>query len=126
MIDSLYQCTVPTAEAVIKNLESKEQSQQDQKITIWLHRYIRSCRKSELSQFIRFITGSASFSPNTTIKLEFINQPTSYLRPFSKTCLKILILPRQYISFTALRENLKFNINNTENWTVYDGVAINT
>ena len=82
MIDSLYNCTVPTAESVIKNLHSNEQRLQDQKITTWLRRYIRSCTKTELSQFIRFITGSTSFPPNTTTKLEFF---TSYLRPFSKT-----------------------------------------
>ena len=122
MIDALYHCTTPTADLVIKNLESNEVCNMDQKITTWVHRYIRNCTRSELSQFLRFITGSSTFTENTVIKLEFVNQNLAYLRPVSKTCFKILILPRQYSCFTQLRENLNFCINNADNWTVHDSI----
>ena len=120
MIDALYQLTVPSSSALIDNIEATKVNAQDQKVTTWLHRYLRSCTKDELVLFVRFVTGSNCYDPNTKIKVEYVNQPPDHLRPASKTCFKILILPRQYASFTRLRENLKFYISNTGNWNVYD------
>ncbi|WP_215898166.1 hypothetical protein, partial [Acinetobacter baumannii] len=48
MLDALYDCTVPTAEELINQIEANEVTAQDQKITTWLFRYVRSLTKSEL------------------------------------------------------------------------------
>lgn len=120
MFASIFDCMVPSEEDLISCITPNECNQKDQKITTWLHRYIRSCTKIELFQLVRFITGSASFPPKTSVKLEFTDQPINHLRPLSKTCFKILILPRQYLSFTHLSDNLNLYLNNKENWNVHD------
>ena len=120
MLDALYVCTIPCPENVIQNLVVDENNKQDAKITTWIHRYIRSCNKDELVRFIRFITGSSTFPPSSSIKLQFVDQDPSYLRPLVKTCFKILIIPRQYSSFTQLRENINMHMGNSENWSVFD------
>ena len=50
--------------------------------------------------------GFFKLSPNTHIKLQFVDQTPPRLSPFSKTCIKILILPWQYTSFTHLKDNI--------------------
>ena len=54
MFDAIYECCTPTAENIIRNLESNEVNKQDQKVTTWLHRYIRSFSKDALVRFVRF------------------------------------------------------------------------
>lgn len=120
MMDALYKCTIPTAVDVIDSIQVAEKSQHEQRLTTWVHRYIRSCSQSDLCFFLRFITGSKSFIPKTVIKLEYANQPPDHLRPNSKTCFKILTLPRQYSSFTQLRENFSLHMGNTDNWYLHD------
>ena len=122
MFESIYLCAIPNAEIVIENIIANEVCPQDQNITTWTHRYIRSCSSEELLRFLRFVTGSTNFPPNTTIKIEFVDQPQTHLRPYAKTCFKILIMPRQYASFTQLSENLNFHISHPSNWAVYDSI----
>ena len=43
MINSLFESLTPTHERLINCLEPCECNAQDQKITTWFHRYIRSC-----------------------------------------------------------------------------------
>ena len=62
MLESLYLSTIPCASKVIESLEANELSTQDQRVTTWLHRYLRSCANEELTRYIRFVTGSASFT----------------------------------------------------------------
>ena len=76
IIDSLYYRIIQTPETVII-FKVNEIGQYDQKITTLIHRYTKSCSKTELSQFSRFITGSARFPPSTIIKLG-VRQSTSY------------------------------------------------
>ena len=124
MISSLYDCTLPTSEKILSNLDANESCNQDQKVVTWLHRYIRCCSKEELQMLLRFVTGSPSIQPNMKIRVEFVDQMAQHLRPCSKTCFKILILPRQYSSFTEMKENLTVYIQNTSNWCVDDNILM--
>ena len=119
-ICSVYSMMVPTSCAIINCIQAIENTSHEQHLTTWLHRHIRNLTKSELNSFLRFVTGSSSFDPNMVIKVEYINQPQGHLRPCCKTCFKILYLPRQYESFTQLRENLCFYTNNSANWSLFD------
>ena len=120
MFESIYSCSIPKAENVIEKLIANESCPRDQNITTWVHRYIRSCTNHELLRFIRFVTGSTNFPPNTRIKMEFIDQAKGNLRPYAKTCFKIFVISRQYSSFTELSDNLNFHIGHPSNWAVYD------
>ena len=102
-----------------------ERIAKDGKVTTWLNRYIRNYSKHGLLQFIRFVTGSSNFSPNTHIKLKFVDQTQPHLSPFSNTCFKILILPRQYTSFTHLKDNIDTYLSNEENWVGYTWHVLN-
>ena len=119
--DSLYNSNLPSSELLIEKISVTELSNHEQKITTWVHRYIRSCNTTELSTFLRYVTASASM-PKKSIKLEYVNQPMEYIRPMSQTCFCILFLPRQYQSFSQLRNNLNRWIQNDqpENWKMQD------
>ena len=119
MLEMLYEKNIPTPSKVIENLLIVESNKIDAKITTWLHRYLRSCDRAELSRFIRFVTGSDLFD-QTKIRCEFVNQPVEHLRPKSKTCFKMFYLPRQYLSFYHLRDNLNLYMKDTSTWTVHD------
>lgn len=122
MLNSLFKLTTPTSAVVMKAIDTNEINAQDQKVTTWVHRYLRSCTKYELIRFVRFITGSSCFIPNAKLKVEFVNQPPEHLRLLSRTCFKILILPVQYSSFTWLNDNLDFHMRNSCNWDVLDNM----
>jgi len=120
MIDSLYSLCTPTADSLIKQLLVDETCPQDATITTYLHRYIRSCSKNDLQLLVRFITGSTTLLPNATIKVEFVDQSPKYLHPLSQTCFKILILPRQFRSFTQFSQVIPTHLSSEEHWSVYD------
>ena len=86
ILDSLYDCTIPFPETIIEHLEPKLGWQKDQSVFTWLNRYIRSCTKTQLQMFVRFITGSSNSAPGTIIQVQFVNQPIDYLMPVSQTC----------------------------------------
>ena len=120
LFDSIYDCPITSSAKVTESVDAVERSAKDGKVTTWLNRYIRNYSKHRLFQFIRFVTGSSNFSPNTHIKLQFVDQTPPHLSPFSKTCFEILILPRQYTSFTHLKDNIGTYLSNKENWVIHD------
>lgn len=69
MFDALYECTKSTPESLIANIASNETTAKDQKITTWFHRFIRSCTEDVLHALVRFVTGSVTLMPNSSIKL---------------------------------------------------------
>jgi hypothetical protein len=119
-IDSIFLLVRPNAESFIAALVTNEQSKQEGKVVTWLHRYIRACTGLELSRLIRFITGSPCLSPNSKIKVEFIDQTIFSLMPRSQTCFKIFLLARQYSSFTMFEKNLNSFLGNSETWKLHD------
>ena len=88
MINSLFESLTPTHERLINYWEPCECNAQDQKITIWFHRYICSCSNEQLEKLVRFITASSSLPYDTQIKIQFVNQPPKYLRPHHRRVLK--------------------------------------
>eukprot|EP00111_Clytia_hemisphaerica_P001514 TCONS_00004350-protein len=112
LLEEIYVRSKPSSEAIIENLLVNEESNHEQRIITWLHRYISACNENELSQLLRFITASASMMTNSKIKVIFCNLPVDYLKPGSQTCFGILYIPRQYSSFTQLTNNFNKYIQN--------------
>ena len=125
MLDSINAKTQPTPEHIINLLNIAESNQSEQKITTWLHRFIRSADKDILHQLARFITGSENLVPDELIKVEFTDQSVDHIRPIAETCFKILRLPRQYQSFSHLNDNLIYYLSHEELWAVSDTPIIN-
>ena len=121
LFDKIYLETVPTSTSIIESIHVRETTNHEQNITTWLHRYVRCCTPAQLATFLRFITASSSMLQKK-IKLHYVDQQTGYLRPTSETCFCILNLPRQYSSFTDLRNNLNRWIQNdsTVLWQMSD------
>ena len=120
MMDSIRSMTNATPGRIMKALDVIENNNTEQRITTWLHRFIRSAEKDTLHQFVRFITGSANLIPHDIIKVEYVDQQQEYVRPIAETCFKILKLPRQYVSFSHLSENILYFLNNEDLWVVSD------
>lgn len=119
---SIYRCVIPTPEKVINAISTNEVQQVDQKITTWLHRFIRSCCHDDLLCFMQYITGSCNLWPSDILKVEFVDQPVDHLRPMTQTCFKVLQLPRQYVSFSQMSENIKKFIKTDEFWVIQDDI----
>ena len=124
MMGSIRAMTNATPARIMNALNIVENTQADQKVTTWLHRFIRSAEKDTLHQLIRFITGSSNLIPDDIIKVEYIDQHKEYVRPIAETCFKILRLPRQYESFSHLYENILYYLSNEDLWVVSDAPII--
>jgi len=121
MISCIYEMHKATPEKVIDCLQSFAENHQESNIMSWLIRYIRNCTHEHLLEFIRYVTGSTSLPTGTLIAVKYVDQPIDYLRPVSKTCFKILFLPRQYSSYGALSKSFKvFVHSNPDCWVLYD------
>ena len=117
---SIQDCLVPDAEKVITSLDIREIQIQDQKITTWLHCYLRSNDENTIIFFFHFVIGSSTVSPKERIKVNYIDQPAFHVHPVSATCFKILNLPREYLSFSQFCDNLNKYILNESLWAVHD------
>ena len=120
MLDSVKSITDPTPDRIVNAMNVIEESQTDQKVTTWLHRFIRSSTKNMLFQLVRFVTGSSNLIPGDIIRVEYIDQSPDYVRPIAETCFMILRLPRQYVSFSHLNENMSYYLNSEDLWVVSD------
>ena len=121
LLDAMYEVIIPTSEKVIASLSTHETSKHEAKIITWLYRYVRNLGETSLRTFVQFITGSGNILPDTSIKVEFINMPFDHARPTSKTCFKILYIPRQYSSMSEMKDNFDYYIlSNLQNWGVHD------
>ena len=122
MIDALYSSTKPTSSRLIKSLCVSEQCAKDQKLTTWLHRFIRSCTNGRLGSLIRFVTGMTNLMPDAKIKVEYVNQRPGNIRPLSQTCFRILLLPRQYASFYEMKTNVTTYLRSEDSCQVNDNL----
>ena len=118
MFLSIYDCLVPNAEKIITSLDTGKIHMQNQKITTWLHRYLRSIDEKTMIFFLRFVTGGSTVIPNERIKVNYIDQPASHVHP--ATCFKIINLPRQYLSFSQFCDNLNKYMLNESLWAVHN------
>lgn len=119
-ITAWFALNQPSPEKLIKCLLVTEENKQEGKVVTWLHRYIRGCSKNQLHKLVRFITGAVSITPTVIIKVTFVDQMVTSLLPGSKTCIKILYVPRQYFSFTNLISNFDFYFDSKSTWSVHD------
>ena len=120
ILDAVLMSAIPDSEKLINSLITTESTKQEGKIITWLHRFIRCCSQSELNRLLRFITGSQCLNPHKKIKVEFVDQSIPNLRPQSQTCFQILLISRQYTSFTQMTNNFNFFISNSDFWSVHD------
>ena len=107
MIDALYSSTKATFSRLIKSSCVSEKCAKFQKLTTWLHMFIKSC-----------------LMPDAKIKVEYVNQSPGNLCPLSQTCFHILLLCRKYASFYETKMNLTTCLRRKDIWQVNDNFIV--
>ena len=94
---------IPTAEAVVENLDGIELNNHYKKIRLAFIALLKVVYAlSDLKLLLRFVTGSATFISGNTIKVEYVSQHPRDVLPIAVTCFKILHLPMSvFIILTA-------------------------
>ena len=124
MIDALYSSTKATFSRLIKSLCVSEQCAKFQKLTTWLHMFIKSCTNTGLSSLIRFTSRMTNLMSDAKIKVEYVNQSPGNLCPLSQTCFHILLLCRKYASFYETKMNLTTCLRSKDIWQVNDNFIV--
>ena len=117
-IRSVYELSVPTTERLLNALSFNAANETESKIARWLERYIRNSSEDMLRRLVRFCTSLPMLLPNRSIGVAFVDQSPNHLHPVGAACFKILKLPRQYVTFSQLKENLDFFLANSHVWNM--------
>ena len=119
-IHALYSCCTPTPSNVVSSLYFVTSNQQEEKISKWLVRYLKSQDQKTLSRFLRFCTGSDLVYPGKSIKVEMVTMSDLAMRPKAQTCFSILTLSKNYRSYAHFYDNLDFYMHNPQVWELQD------
>ena len=119
-IASIYNLCQPTAQRIIDQVYMVQKDPKDGQMR-WMQRYLKICSNKALVNFLRFCTATDVMRPGCRIKVQTEFMPPEAIRPKSRTCFGIIILPRNYTSFAQLRRNLDFYLVRSPNlWDLSD------
>jgi hypothetical protein len=121
-IQSMYDLCQPTARRIISSLKCSPSDRKEAQVLRWLTRYLKASTDVILSNFMRFCSGTDVVVPGATIALKFNVMPAVALRPKARTCFRILILPKNYESFSQMRSNLDTYIGDPSLWDLKDNI----
>ena len=95
-------------------------SRAEERVASYLQRYINSSSPYNLELLLQFCTGYTKVDYNEKIKLEYVNQDSSYLNIASKTCFKILYIPRKIDYFNLFKTICDGSLQNPDAWRLDD------
>lgn len=119
-IASIYNLCQPTTQRIVDQIYMVQKDRKDDQIMRWLQRYLKICNNETLVNFLRFCTATDVMRPDCRIKVCTELMPPAAIRPKSRTCFSIIVLPRNYSSFAQLRKNMDFYLRNTNLWDLSD------
>lgn len=119
-IHAVYSVCTPTHTNVLENLQVMTEDRQEDKVSRWLIRYLKSKDDKLLCRFLRFCTGSDVVLPDRRIKVQMVHMSSSVMRPKAQTCFNILTLPKNYRTLAHLTENIDFYLYNPHLWELTD------
>ena len=119
-IASLYEMSRPTAARIMAALAFTPENAKEGQIFRWLERYLKGCSNQILAKFLRFCTASDVLLPDHNIAVSTEVMPPEAVRPRSYTCFRRLILPRNYQSYSQMRNNLDFYFRDCNIWDLND------
>ena len=119
-IKAMYQLTCPSRENVLRVLSSTPADSTEAKVFRWLCRYVKESDGDVLLNLVRFVTASSVVIPGEYISVRYEPMPLLAMRPKSKTCFKILVLPKSYNTFRNMKDNLDFYLRNQSEWDLED------
>ena len=116
----LYDCLSVTTDKVLSLLKIDDPStmtKAKETVFTYLKRYIRNLTQKELPRFLRFITGSATYSAGEPIKVIFHSYTGNLPHVLLHTCSSVIDLPTSgYDSFNDFRIQFDEVIKNAHSW----------
>ena len=119
-IASLYEISRPTASGIIAILECIPENPKEDQIFRGLERYLKGSSNEILAKFLRFCTATDVLLPDRGISVRTEVMPLVAIRPKSYTCFRRLTLPRNYQSYSQMRNNLDFYLRDCSGWDLND------
>ena len=113
----LWNMMAPTPLNILSNMDFTDfKSHEEERVASYLQRYINPSSPYNLELLLQFCTGCTSVDHNKKIKVEYVNHDSSYLNIASKTCFKILYIPRQIDSFNLFKTICDGSLQNPDAW----------
>ena len=113
--------TAPTPLNILSNMDfTGFKSRAEERVASYLQRYMNSSSPYNLELLLQLCTGCTTVYHNEKVKLEYVNQDSTYLNIASKTCFKILYIPRQIDSFNLFKTICDGNLQNVDAWRLND------
>ena len=120
-LKSIYDLPKPTSSKVLNYINFPVAiDSYEEKASEHLRRYIDECDNQTLEAFLRFCSGSSIIIPGINIHVTSKNMGEMESRPISKTCVKILTVPRNIPSFHAFKSKFDLYLNHAELWCLDD------
>ena len=119
-IASLYEMSRPTAARIMANLALTPENAKEAQIFRWLERYVKGSSHQMLAKLLRFCTASDVLIPDHSIAVHTEVMAPVAIRPKAYTCFRRLILPRNYQSYSQMRNNLNFYLRDCNIWDLND------
>ena len=120
-IDAMYSLSQATSENILNALFHRAGGdRKDAQVYRWLLRYVKNLDRQSSMKFVRFCTAGDVLLPRKKIKVQFENVSEARLRPRSRTCFNILVLPKNYATYNQLYNNLNIFIKDTSQWDLND------
>ena len=119
-VEALYEMSRPTAARIISTLVLNPENTKEAQINRWLEHYLKGATSEILGKFLRFCTATDILLPGNGIAVDTEVMPPTAVRPKSYTCFRRLILPRNYQSYSEMRNNLEFYLRDSSIWDLND------
>ena len=119
-IASLYEMSRPTAARIMANLALTPENAKEAQIFRWLERYLKGSSHQMLAKLLRFSKASDVLLPDhsiavhTEVMAPVANSPKAY------TCFRRLILPRNFQSYSQMRNKLDLYLRDCNIWDLND------
>ena len=92
----------------------------EDEVLSYFKRYLRNSTEEFLTLLLQFCTGNSTVDVCEKIKISFKHQDSRNQFIASKTCFKILYLPKTVNSFSSFKRILEETLKNQAYWTMED------
>lgn len=106
----------PTAARIMANLALTPENAKEAQIFRWLERYLKGSSHQMLAKLLRFSTASDVLLPDHSIAVHTEVMAPVAICPKAYTCFHRLILPRNFQSYSQMRNNLDLYLRDCNIW----------
>ena len=119
-INALYNLSKPIVRLVIERINATPTDMQEEAVFRWLKRFLFESGDRMCAAFVRFATGSDVLMPDQKIAVRFESVSTFALRPRSRTCFSVVIVPKNYRNYSELQDNFDHYLRDHTAWDLAD------